>query len=73
MLDKAQNLYYNKITKGKEKGEKIMKIYVVCEDYTCAFYGLYNNVADAKQCADEIGGFVKEYKMENGQLIEVED
>ena len=50
-----------------------MKIYVVCEDYTCAFYGLYNNVADAKQCADEIGGFVKEYKMENGQLIEVED
>lgn len=50
-----------------------MKLYVVCEDYTCAFYGLYSSAVEAKQHAKEIGGFIEEYEVKNGQLIKEED
>ena len=50
-----------------------MKIYVVCEDYTCAFCGLYNSAVEAKRRAEEVGGFIEKYKVKNGQLIKEED
>lgn len=37
-----------------------MTIYVVCEDYTCAFYGVYKAREEAEQEATRIGGFIEE-------------
>lgn len=41
-----------------------MKIYVVCEDYTCAFFGVFKNLEDAEAMAEEIGGYVEECEVE---------
>lgn len=37
------------------------KIYIVCEDYTCAFEGIFNDEEKANALANEIGGYVCEY------------
>lgn len=47
-----------------------MKIYVVCEHYTCFFCGIYDNAVEAEKRAEEIGGFIEEYTIENGKIIE---
>ena len=39
------------------------KIYVVCEDYTGAFMGLYVNKNEADEKAEEIGGYVEEFEV----------
>lgn len=50
------------------------KIYVVCEDYTAAFYGVYSTWLKAQEAANEIGGFVVEYVFgKDGEWHEVED
>lgn len=38
-----------------------MKIYVVCEDYTSAFCGIFPNIEDAKERQEEIDGYILEY------------
>ncbi len=50
-----------------------MKIYVVCEDYTCAFYGMTTNQQEAVEMAQEIGGFVHEWEMVDGKLTCVDE
>ena len=40
-----------------------MKIYVVCEDYTCAFFGLFKTLEEAEEKAKEIGGFIEEFEV----------
>lgn len=40
-----------------------MKIYVVIEDYTCAFFGLFKDYEEAKNKAKEIGGSVEEFEV----------
>ena len=40
-----------------------MKVYAVCEDYTCALFGIYRNLEEAEERAKEIGGFVEEYEV----------
>jgi hypothetical protein len=52
---------------------KKMKIYVVCEDYTCAFYGMTTNQQEAVEMAQEIGGFVHEWEMVDGKLTCVDE
>lgn len=37
-----------------------MKVYVVCEDYTCAFCGAYKTAEEAEKEAEAVGGFVEE-------------
>lgn len=39
-----------------------MTIYVVCEDYTTAFIGLFKTQKDAEAKAQEIGGYIIEYE-----------
>ena len=52
-----------------------MKLYVVCEDYTCAFVGLFDDKAKADAAAKEVGGWVEPYDLDNrkyninGQLV----
>lgn len=46
-----------------------MIIYVVCEDYTCAFYGMFSDIKKANKVAKKIGGFVLKYQEENGKFI----
>ena len=41
-----------------------MKIYVVCEDYTCAFFGVFKSLEEAKAMAKEIGGYIEEFEVE---------
>ena len=41
-----------------------MKVYVVTEDYTCAFYGVFKTKEAAQAKADEIGGMVTECEVE---------
>lgn len=36
-----------------------MKIYVVCEDYTNAYYGIFLDEKKAYELAEEIGGYVE--------------
>lgn len=36
-----------------------MVVYVVCEDYTCAYYGVFLDKDKAYELAEEIGGFVQ--------------
>lgn len=50
-----------------------MKIYVVCEDYTCAFYGMTTDRQEAVEMAEEIGGFVHEWEMVDGKLICIDE
>ena len=40
-----------------------MKIYVVIEDYTCAFCGLFTYYEEAKNRAEEVGGSVEEFEI----------
>lgn len=42
-----------------------MKLYVVCEDYTCAFIGLFDDKAKANATAKEVGGWVEVYDLDN--------
>ena len=42
-----------------------MKIYVVCEKYTCAFEGIFPNIEDAKEREKEVGGYILEYDTDN--------
>ena len=47
-----------------------MIIYVVCEDYTGTFYGLFSDIKEANKLAKEIGGCVLKYQEKNGKFIE---
>ena len=42
-----------------------MKIYIVCEDYTHAFSGIFPNIEDAKKREKEVGGYILEYNTNN--------
>lgn len=48
-----------------------MKLYVVCEDYTCAFYDVYTDKKQAEELAKEIGGYVVDYICENGNCYKI--
>jgi hypothetical protein len=37
-----------------------MTVYIVCEDYTCAFYDIYTDKKQAEEAAKHIGGFIEE-------------
>lgn len=50
-----------------------MKVYVVCEDYTCAFYGVFTDKAKAEAQAEEIGGFINICDPETDPLGEDEE
>lgn len=41
-----------------------MKVYVVIEDYTCAFCGVFKTEEAAQIKADEVGGMVIECEVE---------
>ena len=47
------------------------KIYVVCEDYTTSFFGLYVDEKEAKEKAEFINGYILEYPytVENNKLV----
>ena len=49
-----------------------MKVYVVCENYTCAFYGVFADKAEAEAEAEKIGGFVTACDPENDPFGENE-
>ena len=51
--------------------EKI--IYIVLEDYTCAFCGLYNTLSKAERIAESEGGFVLRYGLKNGKWYNLDD
>lgn len=38
-----------------------MTVYVVCEDYTTAFMGLFKTRKDAEAIVQEIGGYIVEF------------
>lgn len=42
-----------------------MKIYVVCENYTGAFSGIFPNIEDARERQEEVGGYIFEYDTDN--------
>lgn len=50
-----------------------MKIYIVCEHYTCFFCGIYNNAVEAEKCAEESDGFIEEYSIENGEISFIDE
>lgn len=48
-----------------------MKIYIVCEDYTCAFHNIFTNKEEANKEAKEIGGYVLTAKVDpNGRIVD---
>ncbi len=55
-------------------------LYVVCENYTEAFCGLFIDEEDARKRAEECGGYVKTYDLTEivvmdkyGELVEKEE
>lgn len=40
-----------------------MKVYTVCEDWTCALFGVYSTREEAEAQAEEINGFVTEWEV----------
>ena len=46
-----------------------MKIYVVCEDYTCAFCDIFLSEDEAQECANEQGGYVLKAIIENEKIV----
>lgn len=55
-----------------------MKMYVVCEDYSNAFYGVFGNKDKADAMAEKVGGYVLQYDLNqpqydnDGQLLDEE-
>jgi hypothetical protein len=49
------------------------KIYIVCEDYTCAFEGIFNDEEKANALAKLVGGYVCEYTINENGVVDSDD
>lgn len=68
-IDFYKDLWYNIYSKRKKRGINKMKVWVVCEDYTNAFFDIFLNEKKANKLAKEIGGYVISYTIENNKIF----
>ncbi len=49
-----------------------MKVWIVCEDYTNAFFDVFLDEEEANKLAKEIGGYVLSCSVENNKVLNKE-